>query len=148
MGGNEFPGNNAHHRTGVRSPAEGQAPLHEAAQLPIITFHYNVAKAAKELLPAHEVYWLHSWSRDKESNEYPKIEDLIRKAREAKLDGLDLNFNFPIDEAFVRKVHAAGLKLCTWTVNDAAVARAQARAGVDGITTDRPGWLRAELNKD
>src|SRR5687767_692665 len=30
-------------------------------QLPIITFHYEVAKAVKEKLPQHEVSWLHGW---------------------------------------------------------------------------------------
>ena len=41
--------------------------------------------------------------------------------------------------------HDAGLKLYTWTVDDPAVARKQAAAGVDGLTTNRPGWLRKQL---
>jgi glycerophosphoryl diester phosphodiesterase len=32
-----------------------------------------------------------------------------------------------------------------WTVNDPAVARRMAALGVDGITTDRPAWLRERL---
>lgn len=116
----------------------------EARQLPIITFHYEVAKAAKELFPDHEISWLHGWSKEKTN---PTVDELIRKAKEANLDGLDLNYQFPINKEFVQKVHAAGLKLYTWTVNDAAVARAERDAGVDGITTDRPGWLREQLQK-
>ncbi|MFO1498867.1 MAG: glycerophosphodiester phosphodiesterase family protein [Verrucomicrobiota bacterium] len=116
-----------------------------ARQTPIITFDDEVARNAKARFPDHEVYWLHSWTKDKRTDQYPAIEDLIRKAKEAHLDGLDLHWQFPIDRDFVQKVHAAGLKLCTWTVDDPAVARAEAEAGVDGITTNRPGWLRQHM---
>lgn len=111
-------------------------------QLPIITFHYEVARAAKARFPKHEVFWLHGWSKDQPN---PTVDELISKAKEAGVDGLNLNQGFPIDRVFVEKIHAAGLKLYTWTVNDAAIAGLQRSAGVDGITTDRPGWLRAQL---
>jgi glycerophosphoryl diester phosphodiesterase len=113
-----------------------------AAQLPIITFDLETARAAKLRLPAHEVSWIVGYPADRPA---PVIDDLIQAAKAAGLDGLDLNFKFPIDAIFVQKVHAAGLKLYTWTVDDPAVARAQVAAGVDGITTNRPGWLRGQL---
>ena len=113
-------------------------------QLPIITFHHEVAEAAKKKCPRHEVFWLHGWSKEKQN---PTVEQLIQKANDAGLDGLNLNYGFPINKEFVARVHAAGLKLYTWTVNDAAVGRALRDAGVDGITTDRPAWLREELTK-
>lgn len=113
--------------------------------LPVITFSLEVARATKRLLPAHEVSWLAAYDRDRSTGRFPDIEHLISQAKAAGLDGLDLQGKFPIDAAFVQKVRAAGLKLYTWTVDDPAVARAQAAAGVDGITTNRPGWLRAQL---
>ncbi|MBI2497051.1 MAG: glycerophosphodiester phosphodiesterase [Opitutae bacterium] len=116
-----------------------------AKQVTIITFNLEVARATKHRLPAHEVCWLHAHERDQATGRFPDIDDLIRRAKDAGLDGLDLHLNFPIDAAFVAKVHAAGLKLYTWTVDDAAVARAQQAAGVDGITTNRPAWLREQL---
>ena len=118
-----------------------------AGQTPIITFHYDVARDAKKAFPDREVYWLYGWAKDKQTGEFPKIDDLIEKAKAAGLDGLDLHWQFPIDRAFVKQVHAAGLKLYTWTVDDPAVAQAEAVAGVDGITTNRPGWLREQLAK-
>ena len=42
---------------------------------------------------------------------------------------------------------AAGLRLYVWTVDDPAVAKRMVGLGVDGITTDRPGWLREQLAK-
>jgi glycerophosphoryl diester phosphodiesterase len=113
-----------------------------AAQLPLITFDLEVARAAKQRLPAHEVCWIVGYPSEGSA---PAIEDLISRAKAAGLDGLDLNFRYPIDAGFVQKVRAAGLKLYTWTVDDPAVARAEAVAGVNGITTNRPGWLRQQL---
>ena len=69
----------------------------------------------------------------------------IRQAVENGLEGLDLAKDWPIDVALVRKIHDAGLKLFVWTVDDPAVARRLADVGVDGITTNRPGWLREQL---
>jgi glycerophosphoryl diester phosphodiesterase len=42
-------------------------------------------------------------------------------------------------------VHAARLKLYIWTVDSPSQARKLLAAGVDGITTNRPEWLRAKL---
>jgi glycerophosphoryl diester phosphodiesterase len=114
-------------------------------QLRIITFHYEMAKATKEKFPAHPVYWLVGSGKDKKTGKSPDIDELIQKAKDAKVDGLDLQSGFPIDKAFVKKVHNAGLKLYTWTVDDVEVARKEKKAGVDGITTNRPEFLRAAL---
>jgi glycerophosphoryl diester phosphodiesterase len=117
-------------------------------QLPIITFYYDSAREAKKMFPQHEVSLLYSWARDKKTGRYPDIDELIQKAKAAGLDGLDLQSGFPIDQEFVAKVHQAGLKLYTWTVDDADVAQKEKSAGVDGITTNRPGWLRQRLAAD
>jgi glycerophosphoryl diester phosphodiesterase len=39
----------------------------------------------------------------------------------------------------------AGLKVYVWTVDSPVQARRLVKAGVDGITTNRPGWLREKL---
>ncbi len=117
----------------------------EPAQMPIIAFGFETAAAAKKRFPKHEVSWLHSWARDKKTGEFPKVSDLITRAKAAGLDGLDLQHGFPVSPDFVQQVKAAGLKLYVWTVDDAASARKWADAGVDGITTNRPKWLREQL---
>lgn len=111
-------------------------------QLPLITFDLPTARETKRLLPAHEVSWIVDHPK---AGAGPDLVELIEKAKDAGLNGLDLNFRFPIDSTFVRRVQAAGLKLYVWTVDDPATARAQAAAGVDGLTTNRPGWLRQQL---
>ena len=115
------------------------------AQLVVIAFDRAVAAGAKRLLPSVEVHQLASWKKDPATGAWPRLETLVANARADGLDGLNLESRFPVDEAFVETVHAAGLKLCVWTVDDPALARRLAAAGVDAITTNRPGWLRAQL---
>lgn len=113
----------------------------------IIAFNYDAIVEAKKRFRRIPAYWLHSYKKDKTTGEMPTVEGLIAKAKAAKAEGLNLDYKFPIDDAFVKQVTDAGLKLYVWTVNDADVARRLVSAGVAGITTDRPAWLREELKR-
>jgi glycerophosphoryl diester phosphodiesterase len=64
--------------------------------------------------------------------------------REEKLDGLGVNPTSILDEGIL-EIQVAGAKLNIWTIDDPGVARAFVAAGVDGIITNRPGWLRARI---
>lgn len=114
-------------------------------QLVIITFNYETAKAARKTFPQLKTYWLVGWSKDKVTGEFPKFDETLAKAKEAGVNGLDLNFNWPLDKAGVKRIRDAGLEWHVWTVDDPAKARDLAALGVDSITTNRPGWLREEL---
>ena len=114
-------------------------------QTVIIGFGYDTMREAKAKFPNLAVYWILGWKKDKETGKYPDLEDVITKAKAAHLDGLDLDYKFPIDAAYVSKISNAGLKLYTWTVDDAAVAKRLSAAGVNGITTNRAGWMREQL---
>jgi glycerophosphoryl diester phosphodiesterase len=123
-------------------------------QIQFHTFYYDMAAALKARFPDHKVYWLAGWSKDKQTGEYPKLDDLIRKAQAAHLDGLNLEAvkgngdpGFPLDGPFVEKIHAAGMKIYPWTVDDPALARRLIAAGVDGVITNRAGWLREQLKQ-
>jgi glycerophosphoryl diester phosphodiesterase len=121
--------------------------LKRAARKPeqtvLIGFGYETMRQAKAALPNLQALWL--VGAEGKPRKYAPVEGLIEKAKAAKLDGLDLDSGFPIDSDFVQKVHGAGLKLYTWTVDDSEVARKESAAGVEGITTNRPGWLREQL---
>jgi glycerophosphoryl diester phosphodiesterase len=114
-------------------------------QTPIITFYLDVAEAAKKQFPDLKVYWLYDWKQDKQTGKYPDLDELIAKAKQAKLDGLDLNHNFPLDAANIRKIHEAGLEIGVWTLDDPAKARQLAKDGVDAITTNKPGMMKQAL---
>lgn len=111
------------------------------AQIVVISFELETVRRAKRQLPRCTVCWI--VERDSEVGRWPR-EEILRRAREAGLDGLDLEAEW-VDEAWVKQTRAAGFKLFVWTVDDAPLARRLAAAGVDGITTNRPRWLREQL---
>lgn len=119
-----------------------------AKQLVLISFKFPVVEQAKRLFPEIEVCWLASHQADKFTRRIPRVSELLARAKAAGLDGLDLDYKFPLDADVVQGVKQAGLKLYVWTVDDATVARELAAAGVDGITTNRPAWLREQLAAD
>jgi len=114
-------------------------------ELAIISFNFESLKASRETFPEIEHYFLHSYKKDPATGKFPELKPLIARAQAARFHGLNLHFDWPVDDRFVREVKSAGLKMLVWTVNDAAVAKRLASAGVDAITTDRPGWLREQL---
>ena len=114
------------------------------SELAIISFKFDALKASKEKLPEIPHYYLSDYKTNAQGR-LPELASMIAQAKSANFDGLDLQFKWPVDKAFVDQVHAAGMKLVMWTINDPAVARRMVKAGVDGITTDRPGWLREQL---
>lgn len=118
------------------------------AETAIISFQDAVVAACKRRLPQYRAYWIVSLKQDKETGAWNhSAAELVARARELQADGLDLQACALIDRRFGDEVRQAGLELLVWTVNDVALARRMIAAGVQGVTTDRPGWLRAELAK-
>lgn len=115
-------------------------------QTPLIGFDYETVRAAKKQHPQLKVYWLVSLKKDPRTGQLNHTAaELIEKTKAAGLDGLDLGNTPPLTTDFVRAVRDARLELYVYTVNDPAKAREYVRLGIDGITTDRPGWLKEQL---
>jgi glycerophosphoryl diester phosphodiesterase len=123
-----------------------EASRKKPEQLVLIAFSYEVVKRAKAGLPAIQTYWLYDWKKDKDTGAEFAPDEVTAKATAAGVDGIDVSFKGPVDAAFVRKAKSAGLKVYVWTVDDPEAARELVAAGVDGITTNRPGWLREKLD--
>lgn len=117
-------------------------------QTAVIGFSADAMAAVKKALPHLEVYWIVGIKPDPKTDKKPlTVDELIATAKRIKADGLDLSAHDTIDKRFGDKVTAAGLKLAVWTVDDPAVARAMQAAGVQSLTTNRPGWMREQLQK-
>jgi glycerophosphoryl diester phosphodiesterase len=117
-------------------------------QTPVISFNADVIAAVKKARPDLPAYWIVGLRENKKTKAPPPTaEQLIAKAKEIRADGLDLQAAPVLDKAYADKVKAAGLRLYVWTVNDADEARRMVEIGAEGITTDRPGWLREQLAK-
>jgi glycerophosphoryl diester phosphodiesterase len=53
--------------------------------------------------------------------------------------------NAGVTKELADAVKASGWKLYVWTVDDPEEANRLIKLGADGITTNRPGWLREQL---
>jgi glycerophosphoryl diester phosphodiesterase len=116
-----------------------------AGRVTLIGFKRGTLAEAKRRFPRLRAYWLSRKVLAGGEGPDPAAADLIAKAREAGLDGLDVQARAAVDAGFVRAAKAAGLSVYVWSVDEAADARRFATAGADGVTTDRPGALREEL---
>ena len=118
-------------------------------QIVVIAFDLDTATESKRLMAGVKTYWLFGRSpkRDKATHMITggRIDELIEKCRAADLDGLDLAHDSELTKEIVDEIHGLGLGLYVWTVNSPADAVRAVNLGVDGITTDRPKWLREQL---
>jgi glycerophosphoryl diester phosphodiesterase len=76
---------------------------------------------------------------------WPPIDEAVSKTKAAGLDGININDTALLDDAAVQKVHAAGLKIYVWTIDQIRDAKRLLDLEVDGLITNRPGRLKAQL---
>ena len=77
--------------------------------------------------------------------EIPDPLELISYAQSTSFDGIDLETGNYLNETLIQKIHSLDKLVYVWTVNDPQEARRLVNCGIDGITTDRPGWLRNQI---
>lgn len=109
-------------------------------RLVIIAFSLETLRQIKRELPHIPALWIVGLSPDA-----PEVEALTVRAREAGLDGLNVGPSGPPDHEFVRRTQDAGLRCAAWTIDDPTEARRLLDAGVNALTTNRPGWLRRRV---
>ncbi|MCH7685257.1 MAG: glycerophosphodiester phosphodiesterase [Planctomycetes bacterium] len=137
-------------KSGPEILPELQRVIHTARKKPeqtaIISFSLDVVTAAKKEMPQLKAYWIVGLKQHKVTRKWsPQADELIHKAGVARLDGLDIGKTAGINKAFADEVKQAGLDLYVWTINSPSEAARLISLGIDGITTDRPGWLRSKL---
>ena len=106
-------------------------------QCVVISFDYEIVKGIKKLLPGTPTYWLNMSGNYKAEH--------IKMAEDASLEGLNFHHR-GISGEFVSSVHNAGLEIFAWTVDNPKDARRLVEIGIDGITTNRPAWLKEQIN--
>jgi glycerophosphoryl diester phosphodiesterase len=117
------------------------------AQLVVTGTSLSTLAAVKREIPDAAAYWIVTLRQHPETRAWlPPVSNRIHRARQAGFDGLNFRMSGVIEPGVVNQVRQAGLKVYVWTVNTEDEARQAINAGVDGITTDRPGWLRALLD--
>ena len=109
------------------------------SQMVIISFQLTALINSKQLMPDVPAYYLKYGVTD----EQEKL-TLIQTVQNNGLDGLAVHQGM-ITETFAQAVFDAGQKLYVWTVDSDSKAIELLELGVDGIITNRPGWIRDRL---
>jgi glycerophosphoryl diester phosphodiesterase len=116
-------------------------------QLVIISFNFESVSEFKKLMPAIPAYWLISTEKNPVADApLPYSLANIDKVKSAGLDGIDAHY-LGVTKEFADKIHAAGMKLYVWTVDDTNIAQNMKDMGVDGITTNKPDVMLNYFNK-
>ncbi len=120
----------------------------ESAQIELIAFDIQTLKKAKQLMPEYKMLWLpgpdysRPWWMLWNNNKH-----IIKKIKRFHLDGVDVWAGRVLKDDFISAFKNVGLLVYTWTVNDPEKAGWLLQNGVDGITTDKAGWMTEELIK-
>ncbi len=115
-----------------------------SGQTVLIGFNRETMQAAKCRFKHLRVLWL---CRAKVDGTGPALGELIAAGQSASLDGLDIYADPYIDGEAVRGIRDAGMGCIVWTVDDPDHAIRLRQAGVEGITTNRPGFIREALGR-
>jgi glycerophosphoryl diester phosphodiesterase len=114
------------------------------SQIVIIGFDLETVTMSRELIDV-PTYWLKGTDKDEETEEWiPHDLQLVQIARNNGLDGLDVHYA-GVTKEFAGAVKDSGQKIYVWTVDDPEEAARLVKLRVDGITTNRPAWLREQL---
>lgn len=116
-------------------------------QIEFIGFDYQTVVKIKQTLPHHKVLWLlesrYFWLK----YFFPYyIKRIILKTVEKNLDGLDLQAGKFIVTKLINEIKSANLLVYLWTEDNPQKAYNYFEMGVDGITTNRAGWMKQQLS--
>ena len=116
----------------------------------IIAFDSEAVAKCKELLPDVRAHWLVGYKQDKESGQWtPSLDTVSQTLAECKADGLGTQGQTAVvTEEFIGELKQRGMKeFHVWTINEGDDARYFQKLGAVGLTTDRPAFIRAALEK-
>jgi glycerophosphoryl diester phosphodiesterase len=108
----------------------------------IASFDFKTLSLSKKEIPNVETYWIHDIS---ELDSY-LTEWIIEKSKIEKIDGLMINVD-ALNEDIVKYAHDENLKIYSWTVNSLSLAKQFSSWGLNGIITDKPGWIINQFKK-
>lgn len=111
-----------------------------------ISFRLDTLAAVKQRLPECAAWPVIELRIDAATGaRHPEAAEIVRLVREAGCEGVDLSARPPLDRDLLDHLHAAGLAVGAWTVNDPLEACRLREIGLDLLTTDRPGAIREAL---
>lgn len=110
----------------------------KAEQIVFISFGWDTILNTHDEFPENKCYWLSSLK--------PGVKKKIEQAAEKGLTGVNLKYQI-IDEDIMAQAKDLNLEVLSWTIDDPEEAQRLTDIGVTGITTNRPKWLKEQMNQ-
>jgi glycerophosphoryl diester phosphodiesterase len=119
-------------------------------QVVVISFNDQTIAACEKRMPNLKTQWLTGFENEKEDDSgawSPTAAEVAATIQRIGADGLGCQAETRhVDDLFLSRLGANGITYFgVWTVNDLAVAQIYQELNAAAITTDRPGWLRKQL---
>ena len=116
-------------------------------QLEFISFHYETICIAKKIFPNNKCLWLLDLDYDSETKQNaPSNKDIIHKIKQHNLDGIDVFAGEMANESFFKTMHQENFEIYLWTINTVEHAKQYLPFSPHGLTTDKPKWMKEQLN--
>ncbi len=118
----------------------------QSTQIELIAFNVSTIAKAKKLMPEYSMLWLLSLDYN-----LPKwlvwksTSRIIKKVKKLNIDGVNVWAGEILTNGFISEFKKAGLLVYSWTVDNPKKAISLLNKGVDGITTNRAGWMAKQL---
>lgn len=108
----------------------------KADQVAFIAFGWETIVAVKKNFPQNKALWL--------SGSQQAALKKLDEVKSAGLEGIDMQSS-AIDQELVTAAREKGLEVWAWTVDNPEEARRLANLGITHITTNRPAWLKQQM---
>ena len=113
----------------------------------VISFHADTIAECERRRPDLKTQWLTDFKQQEDGAWKPSRETVADMLQQSRADALGSKANPQVvDREFLRGLCAADhCEFGVWTVDDPAIARFYIEHGAWSITTNRPAWLREQL---
>lgn len=116
-------------------------------QVLMICFNEKTVAECKKQMPNIRCHWLTGYKENKAKELKPDVDQVIQTLRKTNADGLGSEAKpSHVDAEFINRLKKEGFDdFHVWTVDKPRIGRFYQPFGPWGITTNRPGWLREQL---
>ena len=121
------------------------APL-ASAQILLAGFGLKKMSVVKKAFPDYRVFRIKRIDSENLIFKSLRIDRMVAACRKNGLDGLSLSYSRWLTKKNADKIKESGLKLFIWTVDNPRRALRLKKLGVDGIISNRSGFLKEKLN--
>ena len=117
-------------------------------QLEFISFNYKTICMAKKIFPSNKCLWLLNLDYNSETKKNnPSNKDIVHKIKQHNLDGIDVFAGEAANEVFFNAMHQEKFEIYLWTINTIEHAKQYLPFSPHGLTTDKPKWMKEQLNR-